>query len=50
MNMSTTKLPPLLQPEVSQLWQDFQAKASPEELGQHPSIFESLPKVWACDK
>jgi len=48
--MSTTKLPPLLQPEVSQLWQDFQAKASPEELGQHPSIFESLPKVWACDK
>jgi len=46
MNIST--LPPLLQPEVSQLWQDFQAKASPEELAQHPPIFESLPKVWAC--
>jgi len=46
--MNISNLPPLLQPEVSQLWQDFQAKASPEELAQHPSIFESLPKVWAC--
>ncbi|OAD23038.1 bifunctional glutamine-synthetase adenylyltransferase/deadenyltransferase, partial [Candidatus Thiomargarita nelsonii] len=49
--MNISKLPPLLQPEVSQLWQDFQAKASPEEqayLTQHPPIFESLPKVWAC--
>jgi glutamate-ammonia-ligase adenylyltransferase len=42
MKISDT-LPPLLQPEVSRIWQDYQ-DARP----LHPQIFESLPKVWAC--
>jgi len=44
-------LPSLLQPEVSTLWQDYQANATEEELtqlAQAEQIFDSLPKVWAC--
>ncbi|HEC83672.1 MAG: bifunctional [glutamate--ammonia ligase]-adenylyl-L-tyrosine phosphorylase/[glutamate--ammonia-ligase] adenylyltransferase [Candidatus Parabeggiatoa sp. nov. 2] len=53
MNISETfsTLPPLLQPEVSSLWQDYQTNASADEiahLAQAPQIFDSLPKIWAC--
>ncbi len=53
MNISDTfsTLPPLLQPEVERLWQNYQHNAKAEELAhlaQHPQIFDSLPKIWAC--
>jgi glutamate-ammonia-ligase adenylyltransferase len=54
MNISDTfsTLPSLLQPEVSHLWQDYQANsdALSHKLVQQPQIFNSLPKVWACSQ
>jgi len=53
MNLSNTfsHLPPLLQREVSRMWQDYQDHATSEEIScliQHSRIFDSLPKVWGC--
>jgi len=49
MDISTTfsSLPPLLQPLVSNLWQDYNKQVKPTELNilaQHPLIFDSLLK------
>ena len=52
MNLPSTisELPPLLQPEVERLWQDYLANASvadQAQLEQQPLILASLPRVWA---
>jgi [glutamine synthetase] adenylyltransferase / [glutamine synthetase]-adenylyl-L-tyrosine phosphorylase len=48
-----SSLPPILQAEVIQSWQDYQANIQPEDetlFTQHPEIFDSIPKVWGCSK
>ncbi len=50
MNISISLLPPLLQSEVHQYWQDYLATATPNDqasLAHSPAILDSLLKVWA---
>jgi len=47
---TVSNLPPILQPEVRSLWQDYQTNASADTLQRLtdlPQILDSLPKVWA---
>ncbi len=44
-------LPPLLQPEVNRLWQEYLTRSSvapPSLLLETPAVFATLPKVWGC--
>jgi len=42
--MNISSLPPLLQSEVSLLWQDYESNNT------NPVFIDSLPKVWACSR
>lgn len=46
--IAINQLPPLLQPELSQFWQDYQQHRSDSNLTENATLFNSLLKVWAC--
>jgi len=46
--ISLDKLPPLLQSEVSYLWQDYQQIAVNFKFITTPEVIQTLPTIWAC--